>query len=79
MINFAEQNGVDTADQQELAEALNAPGFQQEFQRALQNDPELVQRLLSATGFASFIGFWLVILLFALWFARQSPGPATAG
>lgn len=72
MIGFAEDSGVDTSNQQELADALNDPGFQQEFQRALQDNPEMLERLMGATGLASFIGFWSVIVLFALWFARQS-------
>ncbi|WP_300541085.1 hypothetical protein [Maricaulis sp.] len=75
MTEFAAENGVDTDDQQALAEALNDPGFQQEFQRAMQNDPELLQQLMSATGPGSFIGFWLVIAVFAIWFARMArPG-----
>jgi hypothetical protein len=70
MVDFAADNGVDTSDQQEMAQAFNDPGFQQEFQRFLQDNPDRVEQLLGATGLASFIGFWLVIVLFALWFAR---------
>jgi hypothetical protein len=72
MIDFAAENGVDTSDQVALAEAMNEPGFQQEFQRALQENPEMLEQLTATTGLASFIGFWLVILAFAVWFSRMS-------
>ena len=72
MVEFAAENGVDTSDQAALAEAMGEPGFQQEFQRALQENPEMLEQLTGATGLASFIGFWLVILAFAIWFSRMS-------
>ena len=71
MLRFAEDNGVDTDDPVALNEALSEPGFQQEFSRQLQENPEMVAQMLESSGISSFIGFWLVIAIFAIWFARM--------
>ncbi|WP_203292702.1 hypothetical protein [Maricaulis parjimensis] len=71
MMEFASGNGVDTSDPQALQEALSDPGFQTEFQRQLEANPELVEHIASASGSGSFLGFWLVIAGFAIWFSRM--------
>ncbi|MAK65246.1 MAG: hypothetical protein CMF75_10990 [Maricaulis sp.] len=71
MMEFARSNGVDTDDPQALQAALSDPGFQTEFQRQLEANPELVEHIASAAGSGSFLGFWLVIAGFAIWFARM--------
>jgi hypothetical protein len=65
-------NGNDTSDEVVL-EALQDPAFQQEIQRAMQSDPELGMTVLAAGAWPSYFGFWLVIALFAVWFALMKP------
>ena len=77
MTDFAERNGIDTADQQAFANAINQPGFQEAFQDDLQARPETLEALLAAMAWPSWFGFWLVIALFAIWFSRMRP-PAAA-
>ncbi|MGK0266748.1 MAG: hypothetical protein ACI82N_001000 [Maricaulis sp.] len=71
MTDFAERNGVDTSDPQAFADAINQPGFQQAFQDDLQSRPEILDALLAGMAWPSWFGFWLVIALFAVWFARM--------
>ncbi|MCR9266771.1 MAG: hypothetical protein NXI03_04310 [Alphaproteobacteria bacterium] len=71
MMDFAESNGVDTSDPVALQEALSEPGFQTEFQRQMEANPELVAHIASATGGGSFLGFWLVIAAFAIFYSRM--------
>lgn len=71
MQDFAQRNGVDTADPQAFANAINQPGFQQAFQDDLQARPELIDTLTAGMAWPSWFGFWLVISLFAIWFARM--------
>jgi len=79
MTDFAERNGVDTSDQQAFANAINQPGFQQAFQEDLQARPEALDALMTGMVWPSWFGFWLVIGLFAIWFARmRRPGAADA-
>lgn len=52
-----------------LMEAIQDPGFQQQMQQAMQSDPELGMMVLSAGAWPSYFGFWIVIALFAIWFA----------
>ena len=65
-------NGNGTSDEVVL-EALQDPAFQQEIQRAMQSDPELGMTVLAAGAWPSYFGFWLVIALFAVWFALMKP------
>ncbi|WP_417470329.1 hypothetical protein [Maricaulis sp.] len=79
MTDFAERNGVDTSDQQAFAYAINQPGFQQAFQEDLQARPETLDALMAGMAWPSWFGFWLVIGLFAIWFARmRRPAPPAA-
>ena len=73
MTDFAERNGVDTADDQAFAAAISQPGFQEAFQNDLLTQPELMDTLTAGMAWPSGIGFWLVIALFAIWFARLRP------
>jgi hypothetical protein len=73
MTDFAASNGVDTDDPQAFADAINQPGFQQAFQDDLQARPEVLDALLAGMAWPSYFGFWLVIALFAIWFARMRP------
>ncbi len=70
MMDFAASNGVDTSDPDALQQALSDPGFQTEFQRQMESNPELLEHIASAAGGGSFLGFWLVIAAFAIWFSR---------
>ena len=76
MTDFAERNGVDTADQQAFANAINQPGFQEAFQEDLQARPEMLDALMAGMAWPSWFGFWLVIALFAVWFSRMRPAAA---
>ena len=76
MTDFAERNGVDTADDQAFAEAISQPGFQEAFQNDLLAQPELMDTLTAGMAWPSWFGFWLVIALFAIWFARMRPPAA---
>lgn len=71
MTQFAEENGIDTTDQAAFSEAMNDPGFQQSYQAWLEANPEAVGQLLSGTAMPSFIGYWIVIAIFAIWFAQM--------
>lgn len=71
MTQFAEESGVDTSDSAALQEAFNDPGFQQSYQAWLEANPEVIASFLSGTAIPSFIGFWLVIAVFAIWFAQM--------
>ena len=71
MLAFAEQNGVDTSDQVALAEALQDPAFSESWVASIEGDTALQEALVAATNSGSFIGFWLVIALFAIWFAQM--------
>jgi len=73
MMDFAERNGVNTADDQAFAAAISQPGFQEAFQEDLLTRPELMDTLASGMTWPSWFGFWLVIALFAIWFARMRP------
>ncbi len=73
MTDFAERNGVDTSDQQAFANAINQPGFQEAFQEDLLARPEMLDALIAGMAWPSWFGFWLVIALFAPWFARMRP------
>ncbi|WP_417493630.1 hypothetical protein [Maricaulis sp.] len=80
MTDFAERNGVDTTDQQAFADAINQPGFQEAFQAEFQARPEMLDTLVAGMAWPSWLGFWLVIALFAIWFARmrRPQAPASA-
>lgn len=71
MTDFAASRGVNTEDQQALAEAMQDPAFAESWMAALETDEALQASLQSASGTSSFIGFWLVIGLFAIWFAQM--------
>jgi hypothetical protein len=71
MRQFAESNGIDTNDTQAFAEAMNEPGFQQAWQTHLESDTELLMAMFEGTAMPSFIGFWLMIAVFAIWFAQM--------
>ena len=76
LIEFAAANGVDTADQAALEEALNDQEFLDAFTRTIEQDPEYLPSLVEASQPASFIGFWLVIAAFAIWFFQMRKPPA---
>ncbi|MFY0637378.1 hypothetical protein [Maricaulis maris] len=79
MMTFAEEQGVDTADQMALNEAMMDPGFQPAFQAWLEADEARLLEMLSAGAWPSFIGFWVVAGVFGLWFATlQRNGSANA-
>lgn len=71
MTDFAASRGVNTEDQQALAEAMQDPAFAESWMTALETDEALQASLQAASGTSSFIGFWLVIALFAIWFAQM--------
>ncbi len=71
MRDFAERNGVDTADPHALTDAISQPGFEQAFLDDMQARPELIDTLTAGMAWPSWFGFWLVIGLFAIWFARM--------
>jgi len=77
MIGFAADQGVDTTDQIALNEALTDPGFQPAFQAWLENDQERVMSMLNAGAWPSYIGFWLVLGVFAFWFATLQRNGST--
>lgn len=59
-----------------VIQALQDPAFQQEMQRAMQNNPELGMMVIGAGAWPSYFAFWIVIALFGIWFALMSPRPA---
>ena len=71
MMDFAASNGVDTSDPDALQQALSDPGFQTEFQRQMEANPDLVAHIASSAGGGSFLGFWLVIAAFAIGYSRM--------
>tara|TARA_R110000868_G_scaffold222065_3_gene473982 strand:- start:2845 stop:3402 length:558 start_codon:yes stop_codon:yes gene_type:complete len=73
MVDFAASNGVDTTDPEALNEAFIEPGFQQTFQDDFLAHPEMAEALVAGAAWPSYFGFWLVIALFAIWFARMRP------
>jgi hypothetical protein len=79
MLEFAADQGVDTSDQIAFKEALADPGFQPAFQSWLEADQERLMAMMQAGAWPSFIGFWLVLGVFAIWFATlQRNGSAAA-
>lgn len=78
MVEFAAENGVDVDADATLGEALADPDFVQAIE-----DPQFIEAFsawaetneamnaaaAAAGGMPSFIGFWIVILAFAPWFA----------
>ncbi|WP_323761474.1 hypothetical protein [Maricaulis sp.] len=69
MLQFAEEQGLDTSDQVAFSEALADPGFQPAFQAWLEADQERLMAMVQAGAWPSFIGFWMVLGVFAIWFA----------
>ncbi len=79
MLEFEADQGVDTSDQIAFNEALADPGFQPAFQSWLEADQERLMAMMQAGAWPSFIGFWLVLGVFAIWFATlQRNGSAAA-
>ena len=73
MYAYAEEQGVNVDDANELQQAMSDPGFQQSFQTALESDPDRVIEMISASAMPSFVVFWLIIAIFAIWFAQMRP------
>ncbi len=73
MRDFAGRNGVDTADPQAFADAISQPGFEEAFLDDMRAQPEMMDTLTAGMAWPSWFGFWLVIALFAIWFARMRP------
>jgi len=71
MMAFAESNGIDTADVEELTGAINDPGFVEAWQADMESNPEIILEWAAQSDWASYLGFWGVIALFALWFANM--------
>lgn len=69
MLEFADEQGLDTTDQAAFSEALADPGFQPAFQAWLESDQERLMAMMEAGAWPSFIGYWLVLGVFAIWFA----------
>jgi hypothetical protein len=69
MYAFAAENGVDTDNTAELSSALNDQGFQQAWQQSLTENADGLSMFEAASTWPSFIGFWIVVVLFGFWFA----------
>ncbi|MFS2318022.1 hypothetical protein RMQ97_08800 [Maricaulis sp. D1M11] len=77
MLEFAEENGIDTSDMQEFSESVNDPGFQSGFEEWMVSNPEAAETMLAAAALPSYIAFWAVIALFAVWFATMRSAGGT--
>jgi hypothetical protein len=71
MLTYATEQGVAVDDQAEMTAALQDPGFQTAFQDWLQGDLARTQALIDATTWPSFIAFWVVLGVFAIWFSTM--------
>ena len=77
MLEFAEENGIDTSDMQEFSESVNDPGFQSGFEEWMVSNPEAAETMLAAAALPSYVAFWAVIALFAAWFATMRSAGGT--
>lgn len=72
-LDMMREAGVDLDDPQAVNAAAYDPGLQQALSDRLSNDSELASRIAEAGIWPSTWAFWIVIGLFALWFARLGP------
>ena len=86
MRSYAAENGVDVEDEAAFQQTVADPQFQEAFQAYLAENEAIMEGVLAATAMPSFVGYWLVIGLFAIWFAQmkrtggslEDAAPATA-
>jgi len=71
MLEFASRNGVDVNDPEALGEAVSDPGFQEAMQAEINANPEVLLQWTGQASMMSWLGFWLVIALFSIWFANM--------
>lgn len=73
-LDMMREAGVDLDDPQAVNAAAYDPALQQALSDRLSNDAELARQIAEAGVWPSTWAFWIVIALFALWFARLKPG-----
>lgn len=65
MGEYAESIGRDTMT------VAQDPGFQEEFQAWLEENPDNARTMLAPAAWGGFAGFWVITFLFGLWFASM--------
>jgi hypothetical protein len=76
---FFEASGVDPTDQVQVQEISNDPAFQRALMEALFGDGGAWGDIAAASAWPSFIGFWSVVLLFAIVFAGMKKTGGSIG
>lgn len=72
-LDMMREAGVDLDDTQAVNAAAYDPALQQALSDRLSSDAELARQVAEAGIWPSTWAFWIVIALFALWFARLGP------
>jgi len=67
MGEFAESQG------QDMMTAAQDPAFNAQFQAWIEADPERQSSIAAATLAPAFLGFWIPLALFGLWFGSMKP------
>lgn len=73
-LDMMREAGVDLDDPQAVNAAAYDPALQQALSDRLSNDSDLARQIADAGIWPSTWAFWIVIALFALWFAKLKPG-----
>lgn len=77
MTEFAAENGVDTTDQEAFTAAVSEPGFQAAYQTWLEGNEAALSTIAAGLTVPAFMGFWLVVAGFAVWFAQMQRNTGT--
>ncbi len=72
-LDMMRERGVDLDDPQAVNAAAYDPALQQALSDRLSSDGDLARQIAEAGIWPSTWAFWIVIALFALWFARLGP------
>ncbi|KAA5801719.1 hypothetical protein F1654_12600 [Alkalicaulis satelles] len=70
-MDMMDERGVDINDPAAVSEAAYDPAFQQALAERLSTDEALARQIADAGAWPSMWAFWIVIGLFAVWFARM--------
>ncbi|WP_370231564.1 hypothetical protein [Cognatishimia sp.] len=71
MLDYATANGFDANDPVVMQELSADQQFMEAVVAHIQSDEAVAAQIMSASSTPSFMGFWLVIALFAIWFAQM--------
>jgi len=71
MRDFAAENGVNVEDDQAFAEAVQDPAFTDAFTAHIEANEAIGEAIVSSAQTGLYVGFWLTIVAFGIWFAQM--------